>query len=135
MTGLLPWIVLISLILVLWLRDEVRIAPTKKDAPLPPPPSPDDFPEEDVSMPPLQTRVTEHDYSKDNEFCQKHPCDFMKPHRLPNGTLTYLCTNEEAWERWGIKEKVLESLNEGCLQQCARCGGLPCLGQRKGEKR
>ncbi len=88
----------------------------------------------DMSLPP-GVSMPDKDYTKDKEFCKKHPCDFMKPHRLLNGKSTYLCTNEEAWERWGIKEKVLESLNEGCLEQCARCAGLPCLGQRKENKK
>ena len=75
-----------------------------------------------------------HDYTKDVEFCRKHPCDFMKPHRFANGVLTYRCMNQNLWSRTGLEKEILQNLNEGCfeaLEACARCFGVPCAGERK----
>lgn len=141
MNSLYPVLILLLLGFILWMRDEMKESPKKRDDkfPLPKPEDKEGIADEirnlpDMSLPP-GVSMPDKDYTKDEEFCKKHPCDFMKPHRLLNGKSTYLCTNEEAWERWGVKEKVLESLNEGCLEQCARCAGLPCLGQRKENKK
>ena len=132
MSGYWVWIGLAVLIFIIWMRDEMSHAPMQKEDHISPPePSHDDFPETDVSMPPQQPRVTEHDYSKDEEFCRKHPCDYMEPYRKPDGSLTYLCTNEVAWKRWGVEKEILQNLNDGVKEQCARCAGLPCIGQRK----
>jgi len=141
MSNIAPWLVLLVLIFVLWLRDEMKEAPTKKDDQFPLPQPEDgtriadeirDLPDR---KPPPGVSLPDWDYAKDEEFCKKYPCDFMKPYRLPSGTLTYICTNSDLWERWGIKEEILRNLNENIKEVCARCAGLPCKGQRKGEKR
>ena len=174
MNSLYPVLILLLLGFILWMRDEMKKAPTKKDdhRPLDPlfpgsmPPCPEYNPEyeealrnapklmeemgfpkgnakeiadeirnlPDMTMPP-GVSMPDKDYTKDEEFCKKHPCDFMKPYRLPSGTLTYLCTNEEAWERWGIKDEIFRNQNNGIKEVCARCAGLPCLGQRKENKK
>lgn len=118
MTELYVWIALLALVFVIWIRDEMKHAPTQKDDREP--------------APPPQPSASEHDYSKDEEFCRKHPCDYMEPYIKPDGSLTYLCTNEGAWKLWGVEAKILQHLNDGGLEQCARCGGLPCKGFRKG---
>lgn len=135
-------IVLGILIVVLWLRDERKKAPTKEDVPIVPMNyAPGKSSEYHV---PTTRKETDEllsacgivpgfskDYTKDEEFCKKHPCDYMVPYRFPNGTLTYKCTNEAMWERFGIRKKILQNLNEGCFEQCARCSGLACYGERK----
>ena len=141
MTSLFPILILLALGFLLWMRDEMKHAPTKKDEsfPLPKPEDGSRVSEEvnescGISLPP-GVSLPDKDYMKDEEFCKKYPCDYMSPHHLPRGTLTYICTNEAAWKRWGILEEVLREFNEGKKPLCARCAGLPCKGQRKGEKR
>lgn len=138
---LFPIIILLALGFLLWMRDEMKHAPTQKDDhfPLPKPKDGCRVSEEvyescGISLPP-GVSLPDKDYTKDDEFSKKYPCDYMKPHHLPRGTLTYICTNEEAWKRWGILDVVLADLNAGSKPLCARCAGLPCKGQRKGEKR
>lgn len=171
---LYPILILLFLGFILWMRDEMKKAPTKKDAPhsldpllpdsMPPCPEYDPEYEEalrnapklmeemgfpkgnakeitdeirnlpDMTMPP-GVSMPDKDYTKDEEFCKKHPCDFMKPYRLPSGTMVYLCTNVELWERCGIMERIHQDINEGGKELCARCAGLPCKGQRKETKK
>ena len=139
---LMPILILIGLGFILWMRDEMKHAPAKKDEPsgpveLPKPEGGFRISDEvcescGLSLPP-GVYMPDKDYTKDEEFCKKYPCDYMKPHRMSRGTLVFVCTNEEAWERWGILDEVLAELNEGARPMCARCAGLPCKGQRKEE--
>ena len=71
------------------------------------------------------------DYSKDEEFCRENPCDYMEPYRKPDGSLTYLCANRGLWKRLGVEAEILQNLNDGGMEQCARSAGLPCKGGRK----
>lgn len=141
MNSLFPVLILLLLGFILWMRDEMKESPKKRDDkfPLPKPEEGNRIADEirdipDRTMPP-GVSMPDKDYTKDEEFCKKHPCDFMKPYRLPSGTLTYLCTNEDAWERWGVKDEILRNQNNGIKEVCARCAGLPCLGQRKENKK
>ena len=131
-------IVLALLLLVLWIRDEMRKAPTLRDDSL----NSQGYTIENY-VPKTRQETDEYlkacgiepgfskDYTKDEKFCQENPCDYMKPYRFPNGKLTYVCTNVGLWEGIGIKEKVLQGLNEGANEMCCRCCGLPCRGERK----
>ena len=141
MNSLFPVLVLLFLGFILWMRDEMKESPKKRDDkfPLPKPEEGNRIADEirdipDRTMPP-GVSMPDKDYTKDEEFCKKHPCDFMKPYRLPSGTMVYLCTNVELWKRCGIMERIHQDINEGGKELCARCAGLPCKGQRKGEKR
>lgn len=141
MNSLYPFLFLLLLGFILWMRDELKESPQKQDDkfPLPKPEDKEGIADEirnlpDMSLPP-GVSMPDKDYTKDEEFCKKYPCDYLKPHHLPRGTLTYICTNEEAWKRWGILEEVLREFNAGKKPLCARCAGLPCLGQRKENKK
>lgn len=71
------------------------------------------------------------DYTEDNEFCKKYPCDFMVPVMLRSGRKTFKCTNVKMWKRWGIEDETMRDMNNGNIEQCARCDGIPCKGGHK----
>lgn len=82
---------------------------------------------------PWSDKIPDKDYTKDEEFCRQHPCDFMEPYLSRGGNVIYTCANSEMWERWGIKEEILKNLNEKSKPLCARCSGISCKGSRKKE--
>lgn len=134
-------IILVLLLIGLWIRDELRKAPLKEENPIAPQGyTPEGFMEEHVPVTREETDAflkafgiegNIQDYTKDEEFCRKHPCDYMKPHRFPNGKLIYCCTDSNVWERCGITQDVLRDFNEHGIEMCARHLGIPCRGGSK----
>ena len=124
------WIVLLLLLVVLWQRDKSRNTSGAKNRNevLSAEASRGEPKEEEL----LVEEGNENPASfLDEEFLRKHPCEFMHPYVLPNGKRTYVCTNREAWKRWGVEEEIDRNLNEGFREQCARCLGIPCRGERR----
>lgn len=129
------WGIIVFLVLAffVWMRDEMRKAPLISNPPIPPPKESNEgknIQEEDTSTP---KHLTEDVLSLafDVEFNEKNPCDYQLPYILPNGNGTLICTCEEMWDKWGVKDKVLANLNDGAREQCVRCVGLKCKGKRK----
>ena len=125
-------------IALILLRDGARKSPSNKESPI----SPGEY--SVANHVPTTRKETDEllkaygieqgfskDYSNDNEFCKRHPCDYMKPYRLPTGELTYRCTNANLWEMMGLKDIVLRNLNDGGYEQCVRCSGIPCRGDSR----
>lgn len=134
-------VVLLVLVYFVWMRDEMRKDTLIGNHPIPQPgnhpiPQPKESNAgkeilgENISTP---KHLTDDvlSISFDVEFNEKNPCDYQVPYILQNGNSTFICTCEEMWDRWGVKDKVLANLNDGAREQCARCVGLKCKGKRK----
>lgn len=129
------WCIVVLLVLayLVWMRDEIRKDPLIVNSPIPQPKESNEekeILEEDTST---YKHLTDDVLSLafDVEFNEKNPCDYQFPYILPNGICTFICTCEEMWDRCGVKDKVLASLNEGARELCVRCVGLKCKGKRK----
>ena len=128
--------ILAIFLLIILIRDEAGNSSTKKSEPVQRSEertaerldSLDNRPIEDT-LP--STPFYGKDYTEDNEFCKKYPCDFMVPVMLRSGRKTFKCTNVKMWKRWGIEDETMRDMNNGNIEQCARCDGIPCKGGRK----
>lgn len=126
-------VVLLVLVYFVWMRDEIRTDTLIGNPPIRPPKesnAENEIQEEDTST---SKHLTDDVLSLpfDVEFNEKNPCDYQIPYVLPNGIGTFICTCEEKWDDWGVKDEVLANLNDGAREQCVRCVGLKCKGKRK----
>ena len=134
---LFPVIILLALGFILWMRDEMKHSPTKKDDPRPHPLDPL-LPD---SMPPCPEYDPEYEEALRNAPKLMEEMGFLKGkeiadelRKLPDMSLppgVSMPDRDYTKDEEFSKKYPFADLNAKAKPLCARCAGLPCKGQRR----